>query len=208
MGEFFGNINVIFYIAAYLIGAIPFGLIIAKTFANVDITLSGSKSIGATNVLRVVKEKNPVLAKKLGAATLILDALKASLVLVVAILLNAPSDVLWTMGVLAVVGHCYSPYLMFEGGKGVATGFGVLVVLAPIQAVVGIVVWGISAKLLKVSSISSLVGLGGALVAAYFAPQPFSVGVNTPIILIAFLIFYKHLPNLIRLFNKQETAVV
>lgn len=208
MVEHFGNINVVFYLAAYLIGAIPFGLLLAKTFANVDITKSGSKSIGATNVLRVVKEQNPALAKKLGAATLALDALKAILPLAVAILMDLPNSVLWTMGVLAVIGHCYSPYLMFEGGKGVATGFGVVIVLAPVQAAVGFVVWGVCAKLLKISSVSSLLGLFAAVVASYFAPQPFSVGVNTPLILIAFLIFYKHLPNLIRLFNKQEAAVV
>lgn len=208
MNEFVGNINVAFYLAAYFIGAIPFGLLLAKIFANVDITKSGSKSIGATNVLRVVKEQNPALAKKLGGATLALDALKAILPLGVAILMNMPNDVLWTMGILAVIGHCYSPYLMFEGGKGVATGFGVVIVLAPIQAAIGFVVWGVCAKLLKISSVSSLLGLFAAVVASYFVSQPFSVGVNTPLILIAFLIFYKHLPNLIRLFNKQEAAVV
>ena len=207
MSEFVLNQNVILYIAAYFIGAIPFGLLLAKIYAKVDITQAGSKSIGATNVLRVVKEQDPKLAKKLGAATLILDALKASLVLLAAIFIGAPAEVLWTMAVLAVVGHCYSPYLMFEGGKGVATGFGALIVLAPLQAIVGLGIWAIFVKTLKISSISSLFGLAGALLSAYFLPQPFYVGVNTPIILIAFLIFYKHLPNLYRLFKKQEAKL-
>ena len=71
-----GNINVIFYVLAYLVGGIPFGMILAKQYAKVDVRESGSKSIGATNVLRVVKEKDPALAKKLGIATLALDAIK------------------------------------------------------------------------------------------------------------------------------------
>ena len=77
--DFLTNQNIIFYILAYLFGSIPFGLILAKIFAGVNIKESGSKSIGATNVLRVVKEKDPKLAKKLGLATVILDAIKVTI---------------------------------------------------------------------------------------------------------------------------------
>ncbi|WP_297431673.1 glycerol-3-phosphate acyltransferase, partial [Sulfurimonas sp.] len=82
--DFITNPNALFFIVAYLVGGIPFGLILAKKFAGVDVKASGSKSIGATNVLRVVKETNPALAKKLGIATLALDALKGVLVLTIA----------------------------------------------------------------------------------------------------------------------------
>ena len=75
--DFLFNTNVQFFIAAYLAGGIPFGLILAKKFAGVNIKAAGSGSIGATNVLRVVKEKDPSLAKKLGIATLGLDAIMA-----------------------------------------------------------------------------------------------------------------------------------
>jgi len=68
--EALANVNVIFYLAAYLVGGIPFGYLFAKYIAGVNIRDAGSKSIGATNVLRVVKEKDPVLGKKLGAMTL------------------------------------------------------------------------------------------------------------------------------------------
>jgi len=124
--EFLTNPNIIFYIAAYLIGGIPFGLILARFFAGVDVKSSGSQSIGATNVLRVVKERDPALAKKLAIATLTLDAFKGVAVLLVAKLTGMPDATLWAIAVLAVAGHCFSPYLMFEGGKGIATGVGVL----------------------------------------------------------------------------------
>ncbi|MDN5377238.1 MAG: acyl phosphate:glycerol-3-phosphate acyltransferase, partial [Sulfurospirillum sp.] len=117
--EFLFNINVIFYIIAYLVGGIPFGLILAKQFAGADIRESGSGSIGATNVLRVLKESNPSLAKKLAITTLILDALKGIVVLFIANNIFVLTDAtLWMIAVLSVIGHCYSPFLKFEGGKG------------------------------------------------------------------------------------------
>jgi len=112
--DFFTNQNILLYLAAYLLSGIPFGYLLAKQFAGVDIKL------------RVVKEKDPVLAKKLGAATLFLDAVKGMVVIFIAMALGAPESTLWTIAVLAVLGHCFSPFLGFEGGKGVATGFGVL----------------------------------------------------------------------------------
>ena len=84
MSEFFSNSNIVFYLIAYLLGGVPFGLLLAKFFAGINITQSGSGSIGATNVLRVVKEKDPKLAKKLGIITVVLDALKGLVVILVA----------------------------------------------------------------------------------------------------------------------------
>ncbi len=115
--DFLTNTNILFFFAAYLIGSIPFGSILAKTFAGVDITTAGSKSIGATNVLRVVKETNPKLAKKLGIATVLLDALKGTVVLLVAMYYGVSESTLWGIAILSVLGHCYSIYLGLEGGK-------------------------------------------------------------------------------------------
>lgn len=115
--DFFSHSSIQFFIAAYVFGSIPFGLILAKVFAGVDIKSQGSKSIGATNVLRVIKQTNPSLAKKLSVATVILDALKGTLVLLIALSLDASTSTLWGIGVLAVLGHCYSIFLGLEGGK-------------------------------------------------------------------------------------------
>ncbi|NOQ29603.1 MAG: glycerol-3-phosphate 1-O-acyltransferase PlsY [Helicobacteraceae bacterium] len=202
--DFLSNINVQFYIATYLIAGIPFGLLLAKFFAKVDIKESGSKSIGATNVLRVVKESDPVLAKKLGIATLALDVLKGVVVLLVAMAMGMDDSLLWTISVLAVLAHCFSPYLWFEGGKGVATGMGVLMVMLPIETLIALVVWAISAKTIKISSLSSLIGLV-ALVTSSFYLNPAIP--HAPVVIIAFVIFYKHIPNIVRLIKGEESKV-
>ncbi|MFW0702645.1 glycerol-3-phosphate 1-O-acyltransferase PlsY [Aliarcobacter butzleri] len=206
--DFLTNQNIVFYLLAYLIGSIPFGLILAKTFAGVDIKSQGSKSIGATNVLRVVKQTNPSLAKKLGIATVLLDALKGTLVLLVGIYYGVSNETLWAIAVLAVLGHCYSIYLGLEGGKGVATGLGVYIVLIPYSTLIGAVVWIVCAKVLKISSLSSLLGLIAAVISAIFIYDDLGINSNIPMYLIAFIILYKHIPNIVRLIKGQESKVI
>ena len=109
--DFLFHLNVQFYILSYLVGGIPFGLLLAKYFTGKDIRESGSGSIGATNVLRVLKETNPKLAKKLAILTVTLDALKGIVVLLVAQFLGLSLEVLWAIAIFAVVGHCYSQQL-------------------------------------------------------------------------------------------------
>ncbi len=206
--DLFSNQNFLLYLAAYLIAGIPFGYLLAKQFAGVDIKASGSGNIGATNVLRVVKEKDPKLAKKLGAATLFLDAIKGVVVILVAKMLDAPESVLWTIAVLAVIGHCFSAFLAFEGGKGVATGFGVLLIMMPIPALIAIAVWLGAAKGLKISSLSSLIGLAAFIISSYIMyPEVPGIGSHAPIWIIAFIITYKHIPNIVRIFKKEEAKV-
>jgi glycerol-3-phosphate acyltransferase PlsY len=202
--ELLFNQNVQFYLVAYLLGGIPFGLILAKFFAGVNVKESGSGGIGATNVLRVVKETNPSLAKKLGATTLALDALKGIAVVLAAKYFEMSESVQWMVAVLAVIGHCFSPYLWFEGGKGVATGMGVMVVMLPIPTAIALAVWGVAAKAIKISSLSSMLGLA-ALVIASFVMYPDMF--HSPVVFIAFILFYKHIPNFIRLFRGEEKQV-
>lgn len=206
--DFLTNTNIQFYIAAYLIGSIPFGLILAKKFAGVNIKDEGSKSIGATNVLRVVKQTNPSLAKKLGIATVVLDALKGMIVLLAAMSMGLEDSTLWAIAVLSVLGHCYSIYLNLEGGKGVATGLGVLLILIPIPTIIGAVTWGFCAKVLKVSSMSSLLGLLAVIIAAIFLTDSLGIGSYAPLYIISFIIIYKHIPNIIRMVKGEEGKVV
>jgi len=208
--DFITSFNGIFYITAYFIGGIPFGYILAKYIGGVNVKEAGSGNIGATNVLRVLKEKDPQLAKKLGATTLLLDALKGAIVLLIAKYMGASDFTLWSIALFAVIGHCYTPFLNFEGGKGVATGFGVLLVLLPIPSLIALVVWFIAAKGLKISSLSSLIALLSILITSYILYPNGLPGINTfvPLWIIAFIIFYKHIPNLKRLLLKEEERVV
>ena len=206
--DFLYNINIQFYILAYLVGGIPFGVILAKYFAKVDITEAGSGSIGATNVLRVLKETNPNLAKKIAIATLACDFLKGIAILTVAKFIGLSTETLWAIAILAVIGHCYSPYLKFEGGKGVATGMGVLLFMLPIETIAALIVWAIAAKTIKISSVSSLLSIF-VLVLFSFAVHPKINVIEThaPILIIAFIIFYKHIPNIMRMFKGKEAKV-
>ncbi len=207
--EFFTSFNGSLYLAAYLISGIPFGYLLAKYIGGVDIKKEGSGNIGATNVLRVLKKKDEKLAKKLGAITLLLDALKGAIIVLIAKYLGASYETLWTIAVLSVLGHCYSPFLKFEGGKGVATGFGVLLVLIPIPTLIALIVWFISAKVLKISSLSSLIALLAVLIVSKILYPNGLPHINSfaPLYIIAFIIFYKHIPNIKRLLKKEEGKV-
>lgn len=201
--------NLIIYLLAYLIGAIPFGLLLAQIFAKTNIKNAGSKSIGATNVLRVVKESDPKLAKTLAVATIVLDALKGIIPILVAKFLGYDENILWTMAVLAVFGHCFSPYLKFEGGKGVATGAGVLAVFLPFEIMSAVLAWFIIGKIFKISSLASLGALVVLIITSFMFHYDMPV-INThaPIFIIAFIVIYKHIPNILRLIGKQECKVI
>lgn len=201
----FFNTNIQFFILAYLVGGIPFGLILAKKFAGVDVKSAGSQSIGATNVLRVVKEKDPKLAKKLGAATLALDALKGLVVLVAGYVAGVSEATLWGIAVLAVLGHCFSPYLNFEGGKGIATGMGVLLFMLPIETLIALGVWFAMAKTVRISSLSSLTGVAALLVASFLIHPNMP---HAPVVLIVLILYYKHIPNIVRLLKGEEKRVI
>jgi glycerol-3-phosphate acyltransferase PlsY len=203
------NINIHFYLLAYLIGGIPFGLILAKTFARTNIRELGSRSIGATNVLRALKEKSPKLAKRLAIATVILDALKGVVLIVIADMMGLSIQTQWSIGVFAVIGHCFSPYLKFEGGKGVATALGVVVYFLPLETILAIAVWYLLGRTVRISSVSSLGGLLALIIGSFLIHYEMP-GINThaPLFIIAFIVVYKHIPNIVRLIKGEEGRVI
>ncbi|MCR2112599.1 glycerol-3-phosphate 1-O-acyltransferase PlsY [Campylobacter upsaliensis] len=201
--------NLIIYALAYLLGSVPFGLILARVFAKVDIKNQGSKSIGATNVLRVVKKANPNLAKKLAIATIILDFAKAFIPLMVLKFLNYDLNLLWSVAVLTIFGHCFSLYLFFEGGKGIATGAGAMTVLLPLEVLSAFVLWLVVGKVFKISSLASLMGLLAFIITSFvFNYNMPVIDTHAPVFIIAFIILYKHLPNIKRLLFKEECKVI
>lgn len=200
--------NLIAYLVAYLCGAVPFGLIFGKIFAGVDITKSGSRSIGATNVLRVIKEQNPKKAKFIAILTVVCDILKGLMPLFVAKFLGLSEATLWAMAVLAVIGHCFSPFLAFEGGKGVATGAGVLGFFLPYELLIAVVVWFVVGKILKISSLASLLALLALVISGFILHADLSIYSHAPILIIAYIVVYKHIPNIKRLLSGKEAKVI
>ena len=200
--------NLLWYLFAYLVGGIPFGYLIAKYFAGINIKEHGSGNIGATNVLRVLKEIDPKKAKKLAALTLFLDAFKGAFVIIVAKFAGVCDATLWTLAVLVVIGHCFTPFLRFKGGKGVATTAGALLVLIPKAVLVGVIVWFIMAKTVRISSLSSLTGILVGIFSTYILYPHLSINSYAPLWIIAFIIIYKHKENIYRLITGQEKRVV
>ena len=172
---------------AYLLGSIPFGLLLTRLGGAGDLRTIGSGSIGATNVLRTGR-------KGLAAATVLLDAGKA----IVAVLLAAH----WLPGnegiaaVGAVIGHCFPVWLKFRGGKGFAAAAGVCLALAWQVMAVGVVVWGATLALSRISSVSSMVAVLAAPVAAWLFGLP---AVATVLWVIAGIVIFQHRSNIARL---------
>lgn len=207
--NFLTNPNIMLYLTAYLIASIPFGVIIVKSLYSVDITKEGSKSIGATNVYRVLKNIDLKNAKKIAIITIICDVLKGFLPIIIAKFAGIDENVLWMMAVMAVLGHCFSAFLKFEGGKGVATSYGVFAAFLPIEVALSVVVWFFVGKFIKVSSIASLSGIFTFLILSLIIhPQILPINTHAPIIIIVFIVLYKHIPNIKRLIFKEEKQVL
>ena len=183
-------------VAGYLAGSVPFGLVLVKAAGLGYIREIGSKSIGATNVLRTGR-------KDLALATLLLDSLKAGL-LALAFTLIAGREAGMVAGAAAFLGHCYPIWLKFKGGKGVATYAGLLLFITPLHGlVVGAPVWLGMLALTRISSLSALTA------AVAVPPGAYLLGERSPIILgglaaLSVLVFWTHRENLGRLLKGTE----
>lgn len=183
-------------IAAYLFGAVPFGIVMARLFGLGDLRQIGSGNIGATNVLRA--------GNKLAAfLTLVLDAGKAGIAVLI-----ANSFVGWDAaqlaGLAAFVGHCYPVYLRFAGGKGVATFFGLLFALAwPVGLAAG-ATWLAIAGVFRMSSLAALVTAVLAPVWMTVLGYPSLIGLG---LILAVLIVWRHRSNITRILVGTESKI-
>ena len=180
-------------IISYLMGSIPFGLILTKIFLKKDIREIGSGNIGATNALRTGN-------KALGYSTLILDILKAILpVIYVKIFYE---DFLYVASLCAFLGHVFPIWLKFQGGKGVATYVGILFAINIYFGIIFTISWFVTFFISKYSSLSSLVGTASIPIYLLILSQ-FEQVIFFTIMFV--LIFFTHRENIKRLKNKEET---
>ena len=188
-------------ISAYLLGSIPFGLLLGKLFGAADVRTEGSGNIGATNVARVA---GPLA----GILTLLLDAAKGALAVVLAARLSDQSST-WMMiaGLCALVGHCYPIWLGFHGGKGVATAAGVFLVLSPLAFLAAAILFVLVVLYWRFVSLGSISAAAAMPLLIYFfwAPHhapPYAVTFGS--LAAALLIVYKHDANIQRLVQGEE----
>jgi len=177
---------------SYIVGTIPFGLLITKIFLKKDIRKVGSGNIGATNVLRTGK-------KYLGLATLLLDGLKAYIS--VKITLNFFPDYVYLSALLCFLGHIFPVWLKFNGGKGIAVYLGVLFAFSVYLGFVFITSWIIIFYLSKYSSLSSLVS---SLVIFLFSIVLNNFNMSLFFFIIFIIATYTHRENISRIKNKTE----
>ncbi|WP_158742508.1 glycerol-3-phosphate 1-O-acyltransferase PlsY [Acidisphaera sp. L21] len=176
----------------FLLGSIPFGLLLTRYAGLGDIRRIGSGSIGATNVLRTGR-------KDLAAATVLLDVLKGTAAVLIADHLGAPGAL---AGLAAVLGHTLTPWLRFEGGKGVATGLGALLGIAWPVGVAVAAIWLLTAVLSRISSLSALLACAASpFVALTIVPYPW------PVPIIAVWIVWRHRSNIARLRAGTEPRI-
>ena len=181
----------------YFFGSIPFGLLLTKFAGEGDIRKIGSGNIGATNVLRTGH-------KSLAAATLILDAGKGAFGVYI-IGLYLPDIYLGIAGASAVVGHCYPIWLKFSGGKGVATGLGIIAMLSPISGFLFIITWIIIALLFKYSSLSALLAFFVSCISSFFVERG---DISFAILFMTLIIFFRHKENIKRLVSGTESKIL
>jgi glycerol-3-phosphate acyltransferase PlsY len=189
----------LFLVFAYLISSIPFGLVLVKKYRQIDIRQHGSKNIGATNVMRLA-------GKKLAFLTLILDGFKGSMMIIIARFVffdvNNLHLFLVIIGAVCVLGHIYSVYLNFKGGKGVATAIAVLLALDFAVGMLAICFWIMSFCAFRISSVSSLIAIFSTVIlsSAYGAPTSQIIFCLALFI----LIFVRHRENILRIMTGEE----
>lgn len=180
---------------SYLLGSIPFGLILTKIILRKDIREIGSGNIGATNVLRTGN-------KLLAFLTLILDFLKGYFSIILT--LKYYNEFILLSGLFCLLGHIFSIWLKFKGGKGVATFSGILLAISLKYFLIFVLVWVSTLLIFRYSSLSSITATFCVVIYEYF----FIEGNFVFFLFISFIIIlYTHRSNILKLINKSETKV-
>lgn len=194
--------TIIYVMIGYLIGSIPFALVVGKVFYKTDIRKQGSGNLGGTNAGRI-------LGKKAGIAVSVLDVLKAALAIFICTLLaknvfegNAQPAY---AGFGALIGHCYPIFANFKGGKAVSVGFGLLLATVPMIFAVTLLIWLVCLKFTKMVSLSSLIAFVFATIICIYLNQ-----FNYLTIIVGFatvLMFVRHRENITRIMAGTERKV-
>lgn len=193
----------------YLLGSIPFGLVLCKIFGYGDVRNIGSGNIGATNVLRTGN-------KMLALATLLLDSGKGAIAVFSFVVFEHlmaspgeevifPTKQMLFAGFGALVGHCYPVWLKFKGGKGVATTLGTLIASQPLLGLSACGIWLLTALIFRISSLSALVAMAFMPIAAWFLTHNMVLVIFC--IAVAVLVFAKHHENIARLLKGEEPKI-
>ncbi len=189
-------------VLAFFIGSIPFGFLIAK-IQGIDVREHGSGNIGATNVARI-------LGKRSGVITLVLDVIKGGMGAALGFWIipptNLPIDFFVPLtGITSVFGHCFSPFLKFKGGKGVAAGLGAFLVIAPIPTLISIAVFATAVKIsryIALASISASLSLTVSIV--YLTKDTPTLTAVLAALLAAILVISRHQGNIQRINDLEE----
>ena len=201
----------ILVLCCYIVGSIPFGLILARIFGYGDIRKIGSGNIGTTNVLRTGN-------KGLAALTLLFDALKGFSIILLFLYLfpsltcrtkgivysSYQTQTMLYMGLFAILGHCFPIWLKFKGGKGVATGLGALLAAVPYAGLAACAAWIATAKISKYSSLSALIAFLIAPIVTLFMYGSAPAAICA---LITLLIWVRHKDNIKRLLKGEEPKI-
>ncbi len=181
---------------AYLIGSIPFGVILSFYFTEIDIQQEGSHNIGATNVTRLT-------GRKLGALTLLGDALKGMLTVLVSFSIMQSTWGISLVALAVFLGHCFSVFLLFKGGKGVAVAFGDFLALAPGAALLAMAVWLVVFFRTRRASLGALIAAPGMILFMVLIP-PYRQYVPLAVVMVSILI-WRHKENIERLKEGLES---
>ena len=185
-------------VASYLIGSIPNGLILGKAIWGVDLRKHGSNNIGATNAWRII-------GKKAGVSIFLLDMVKGVIGAGLGIFYAGSPLPGVLCGILAVIGHSWSIFLGFKGGKSVSTGLGVLMMLMPKVAFIVFLVWLAVVFVTQYVSLGSIIGAALVPVLAYIFSMPMEYFVFG--VLAAVFIIYRHKANIDRLLHGRENKI-